>query len=145
MAEWSTAFVNDLPDSSFLYVAPGGKKDADGKTTPRSLRFFPYKDSSGSVDLPHLRNALARIPQSSLSPALKTQLTTKAQRILSAQGGGRSSDEFRARSLGYELRDEGSEMPTLVGHVAVFNEWAEINSVVEGRFLERIDPGAFTK
>jgi len=145
MAEWSTAFVNDLPDSSFLYVAPGGKQDADGKTTPRSLRFFPYKDSSGAVDLAHLRNALARIPQSSLSPALKTQLTTKAQRILSAQGGGRSSDEFRARSLGYELRDEGSEMPTLVGHVAVFNEWAEINSMIEGRFLERIDPGAFTK
>jgi HK97 family phage prohead protease len=53
--------------------------------------------------------------------------------------------EFRARPLGYELRDEGEEMPTLVGHVAVFNEWAEINSVIEGRFLERIDPGAFTK
>jgi HK97 family phage prohead protease len=53
--------------------------------------------------------------------------------------------EFRARPLGYELRDDGEEMPTLVGHVAVFNEWAEISSVVEGRFLERIDPGAFTK
>jgi hypothetical protein len=26
-------------------------------------------------------------------------------------------------------------MPTLVGHLAVFNEWAEINSVVEGHFL----------
>ena len=53
--------------------------------------------------------------------------------------------EFRALPLGFELRDDGDEMPTLVGHVAVFNQWAEINSVVEGHFLERIDPGAFTK
>ena len=55
--------------------------------------------------------------------------------------------EFRARPSGFELRydGEGDAMPTLVGHLAVFNEWAEINSVVEGHFLERIDPGAFTK
>jgi HK97 family phage prohead protease len=53
--------------------------------------------------------------------------------------------EFRARPFGFELRDDGGEMPTLVGHLAVFNQWAEINSVVEGHFLERIDPGAFTK
>ena len=53
--------------------------------------------------------------------------------------------EFRARPLGYELRDDGGAMPTLVGHLAVFNEWTEINSVMEGHFLERIDPGAFAK
>ena len=53
--------------------------------------------------------------------------------------------EFRARPFGFELRDEGGEMPTLVGHLAVFNEWAEINSVVEGHFLERMAPGSFTK
>lgn len=54
-------------------------------------------------------------------------------------------DEFRARPLGYELRDDGGEMPTLVGTLAVFNEWTEINSASEGHFLERMDPGAFTK
>lgn len=53
--------------------------------------------------------------------------------------------EFRARPLGFELRDDGDGMPTLVGHLAVFNQWTEINSVFEGHFLERIDPGAFTK
>ena len=31
-AVWSTAFVNNLPDSSFLWIAPGGKKDNEGKT-----------------------------------------------------------------------------------------------------------------
>lgn len=58
-AIWSTAYVNDLPDSAFLYISPGGKKDGEGKTVPRSLRHFPYKNSEGNVDLPHLRNAIA--------------------------------------------------------------------------------------
>jgi HK97 family phage prohead protease len=81
-AAWTAAFINDLPDSAFLYVEPGGSKDADGKTTPRSLRHFPYKDANGSVDLPHLRNALARIPQSNLSQDVKDRLVARAQRIL---------------------------------------------------------------
>ena len=62
-AEWSTAFVNDLPDASFALILPGGEKDDDGKTTPRDLRKLPYKDGAGEVDIPHLRNALARISQ----------------------------------------------------------------------------------
>jgi len=66
-AQWSTAYVNDLPDSAFLYVASGGKKDEDGKTIPRSSRYFPVYDSAGSIDLPHLNNALARIPQSKVA------------------------------------------------------------------------------
>lgn len=36
-------------------------------------------------------------------------------------------------------------MPTLRGHFAVFNQWAEIDSVAEGHFLERIAPGAFAE
>lgn len=44
-----------------------------------------------------------------------------------------------------ELRDTGSDMPTMAGHFSVFNEWTEINSSWEGRFLERIAPGAFEK
>jgi len=81
-AVWTTAYVNDLPDSAFLYVEPGGTKDADGKTTPRSLRHFPYKDASGNVDLPHLRNALSRIPQSSLPQDVKDRCAARAQRML---------------------------------------------------------------
>lgn len=34
---------------------------------------------------------------------------------------------------------------TLFGHFAVFNRWTEIDSMWEGRFLERIAPGAFTR
>lgn len=82
MALWSTAFVNDLPDSSFLYVEAGGQKDASAKTVPRTLRHFPYRNTDGAIDLPHLRNALARIPQASLPSDIKTRLTAKAEKLL---------------------------------------------------------------
>src|SRR6266851_440648 len=46
---------NALPDSAFAAVWT----DKDGK----KRRKFPYKRADGSVDLPHLRNALARLEQ----------------------------------------------------------------------------------
>lgn len=82
--EWTTAYINDLPDSSFLYIESGGSKDDEGKTEPRSLRHFPYKGPDGSVDLPHLRNALARIPQSSLPADTQARLSAKAEKLLAA-------------------------------------------------------------
>lgn len=54
----SAADKNDLPDSAFAYIEPGGSKDADGKTTPRKLRHFPIHDKA------HVANALSRAPQS---------------------------------------------------------------------------------
>jgi HK97 family phage prohead protease len=151
-ATWSTAYVNSLPDAAFLHIESGGTKDADGKTTPRSLRHFPYKDANGAIDLPHLRNALARIPQSSLPADVKARLTAKAQRILKEQSAAKETDDtdllrFQpAEDALFELRaDDGSEMPTLVGHFAVFDQWTEIASTFEGNFLERIAPGAFRK
>lgn len=89
-AVWTTAYVNNLPDSAFLYIEPGGKKDSEGKTTPRSLRHFPVRDDSGAVDQAHVRNALSRIPQSNLSQAVKDAATAKAQRLLD---GSKSVDE----------------------------------------------------
>ena len=50
MAVWTTKYVNSLPDSSFAYI------DSNG-------RHLPYKDANGKIDLPHLRNALARASQ----------------------------------------------------------------------------------
>lgn len=59
-------------------------------------------------------------------------------------------DLFRGCFPGdFELRDDnradGAKQPVMRGHFAVFNEWTEINSHFEGRFLERIAPGAFKK
>ena len=46
MATWTTAYVNDLPDSAF--ACPEQRK-------------YPHHDASGKLDLPHLRAALSRI------------------------------------------------------------------------------------
>ena len=90
-ATWDTAWINNLPDSSFLFVESGGKKDADGKTVPRSLRHFPYKDSTGKIDLPHLRNAIARIPQSN-APGLNKDATQKRAQAMLQKANASTKD-----------------------------------------------------
>ena len=64
-AKMSSKQKNDLPDSDFAYIEPGGKKDDDGKTVPRSLRHLPINDAA------HVRNALARLDQTDISPEAK--------------------------------------------------------------------------
>jgi len=101
-ATWKRAYINDLPDSCFLYVESGDKDD-EGKTKPRSKRHFPYKDASGKVDVPHLRNAIQRIPQSNapgLSAEKKTQLQNRARRMLAQiQGKDEKKDVKKDTSL----------------------------------------------
>jgi hypothetical protein len=67
-AEWDTAYINDLPDSAFAVISKGGTKDDQNKTVPRTLRHLPHHKADGSLDIPHLRNALARLSQTDLSP-----------------------------------------------------------------------------
>jgi hypothetical protein len=87
-AKWTAAYVNDLADSAFLWIEAGGTKDEDGKTVPRSLRHFEVKDAGGNFDIPHVRNAISRIPQAKdkngndISEAMVTRLQAKARGIL---------------------------------------------------------------
>jgi len=53
---------NNQPDSSFIVIERGGKKDGENKTMPRNFRHLLFKINS-KVDLPHLRNAMARANQ----------------------------------------------------------------------------------
>lgn len=76
-AIWSTKYMNDLPDRCFAVIEPGGKKDSEGKTTPRSLRHFPYMDDKGTIDLPHLNNGMAQIMKSNLSMEDKKRVHSK--------------------------------------------------------------------
>ena len=62
-AEWDTEYVNGLPDDAFAYIEPSGDKDEQGKTRPRSLRHFPYKNAQGDLDRDHIVNGLARLGQ----------------------------------------------------------------------------------
>lgn len=94
-AVWTTAYINKLPDSSFLYIGSGGKKDSEGKTVPRNLRYFPYKDDKGKIDLPHLRNAIVRIPQAKIDGMTKEkldELQTKAQKMLEDENAKRERE-----------------------------------------------------
>lgn len=103
---WSTAYVNDLPDSAFLYIAPGGTKDDADKTTPRDMRYFPVRDASGAVDLPHVRAALSRIPQADVPQEAKDAATKAAQDLLvegSDAAKGLPTPEEASKDLGIEM------------------------------------------
>lgn len=104
MGKWSTAYINDLPDDCFAYIEPGGTKDEQGKTTPRSLRHLPYKNHKGEIDVPHLRNALARLPQTDIPLEAKRKALRKL--IVAAKEAGVEVDEERYRQQ-YDLAEQG--------------------------------------
>lgn len=66
----SSAKKIDLPDVAFAVIERGGKRDAQGRTKPQGLRHLPHHtgdvrdgNSHDTVDMPRLRNALARMNQ----------------------------------------------------------------------------------
>jgi|PlaIllAssembly_1097288.scaffolds.fasta_scaffold151339_2 cation transport regulator ChaB len=73
--EKADAALNDLPDSIFAYIEPGGEKDESGKTVPRSLRHFPMHDEA------HVRNNLTRLSQSEFGEKAKVKVLTAAYRL----------------------------------------------------------------
>jgi hypothetical protein len=109
-AVWSTAYKNELPDSSFAYIEAGGEKDGEGKTKPRSLRHFPYKDKDGKPDEAHVKDALGRIPQSDVSDSAKAS----ALKLIKAA----------AKKLGIEVSDDSKKSITqrLINIKGMFEE-----------------------
>ena len=80
-AAWSTEMINNLPNGSFAVVEKGYKAGE----SPKSARHLPYKDGGGKVDLPHLRNALARMSQ------IKSVLGTEGDSELRARAKAKLS------------------------------------------------------
>lgn len=84
-AEWTTAFINDLPDSSFVVIEPAY---LDGTTEDKRARHLPVKDQNGNVDLSHLRNAVARreqikpVTQSITTDELRKQARENLMKII---------------------------------------------------------------
>jgi hypothetical protein len=102
-SRWSRAYVNSLPDSAFLHVEPGGKKDRIGRSHPLSLRHLPYKNRSGRIDRAHLRAALSRSHQA------KTKLPARVK-----EQAFRRAQELYRREYGeadYELAANASRLP----------------------------------
>jgi hypothetical protein len=59
-------------------------------------------------------------------------------RLRTCPDEARAADPFAASA-------DPADGPGMIGHFAVFNRWTEIDSMWEGRFMERMAPGAFTK
>jgi hypothetical protein len=75
VADLTSAAINDLPDSAFAYIEPGGTKDAGGKTIPRANRHFPVHDEA------HARNALSRAPQSPFGKQAMPKIMSAARKF----------------------------------------------------------------
>lgn len=149
-AQMATADINDLPDSAFAYVEPGGTKDSSGKTVPRSLRHFPVHDAA------HVRNALSRAPQSPFGdkamPAIKA--AAKKLGIQVADDSGRSvlaDEEIRELRITSQYKDLDSRLELrsgpdggqwIGGYASVFMPRESRNL---GGFIERVAPHAFNE
>ena len=91
MAERTGKETDELPDGSFAFVEAGEKKD--GKTTPLSKRHLPYKSADGKPDLPHVRDALARLDQcqcEGLTAEKKSEIRSHLEGILKSQGSAQA-------------------------------------------------------
>ena len=100
--KWTTKYINSLPNSSFIIIEPAYKS---GKTDNKNARHLPYKDENGKVDLPHLRNALARCGQ---VKAVTDSITTDSLRSKACS---------KAKSLAKKQSSSGySRRPTFFSH-----------------------------
>ena len=85
MAQMTAAQIDDLPDSAFAYIEPGGKKDDSGRTVPRSLRHFPINDAA------HVRNALARLAASPFGERARARVEAAARRMGIGEPSGKGA------------------------------------------------------
>jgi uncharacterized protein len=148
----SSSARNDLPDSAFAYIEPGGHKDATGRTMPRSLRHYPIHDAA------HVRNALARIAQGKrFAPEAAGKVHGAASKfgitMHTDKASKRSADEdlaelimpqerryyktfLEARSI--EIAD--GKIGHIVGYASSFGN---LSRKLGGDFHERVMPTAF--
>lgn len=140
----SAEAVNDLPDSAFAYIESGGSKDDQGKTVPRSKRHFPIHDAA------HVRNALARAPQSAYGDLAMPEIRKAAKRfgVDTAGETGRSQGlltydrTFELDGIEILSRAKGGDGRTVEAYAAVFDVPTEIHDQ-HGDYVERNDRRAF--
>ena len=108
-AAMTSADINDLPDSAFAYIESGGTKDSGGKTVPRSLRHFPIHDAA------HVRNALARAPQSPFGKQAMPKILAAAKKFGVGQGQ-KALGEMKAEPMDGSRLDQwlGGKIPRRV-------------------------------
>lgn len=147
MAQLTSAAINDLPDDVFGFIEPGGSKDSDGKTVPRSKRHFPLHDDA------HIRNALARLSSSPFGPKARGKVVAAARKagIHVSEDSHSVIAEEEVREIRVtstypdlhnplELRDRGREGKWIGGYATVFMPRMSRNL---GGFVEQVAPHAF--
>jgi hypothetical protein len=135
-AVWSTAYINNLPDAAFAWIEPGGKKDSEGKTVPRTLRHLPHHGpgvklgtENSSVDLIHLRAARARVNQ--IPEAGRSKASAHLEAHAKALLGGRSIESAVVRrDFTFEIKTINREERSL-RMVASTNALDSYGDVVE--------------
>ena len=139
MAQMTSASINDLPDSAFAYIEPGGSKDSSGKTVPRSLRHFPVHDKA------HADNAAARIAQGAkFGKEALPKVKAAQKKFGESPDGGRGAvwgdTERRYTPGAMELRAT-ADGQRIGGYGAVFGKLSRNL----GGFVERVGDGAFNQ
>ena len=148
MAELSSSDMNNLPDSAFAYIEPGGVKDPSGRTSPRSKRHFPVHDEA------HVRNALSRAPQSPFGKMAMPKILSAARKYKVAVSGSQRSafgpeaeaggafPERRFTRFPLEVRSEPNGGPKhIFGYAACFDKLSR----KLGGFVEQVNGTAFNE
>jgi HK97 family phage prohead protease len=144
VAELSSAAINNLPDSAFAYIEPGGTKDASGRTTPRDKRHFPVHDKV------HVENALSRAPQSPFGDKAMPKIRQAAKKFGVQMADDSSRDEPGPLPFDrpFALQDisirAGGDGRTVDAYATVFDIPTPIHDQ-DGDYIEVIDRRAFER
>jgi len=101
LARWTRAYINSLPNASFAVIEPAYTR---GETENKNARHLPHHNERGggtsneNLDLPHLRNAMARMNQikpvtdSISTEELRSKASSHLENHRSALEGRREQD-----------------------------------------------------
>lgn len=144
-AVWTAAYINELPDSSFIFIESGGEKDEHGKTKPRSLRHLPVKGADGKYDPVHVRNAMTRLQE--MTKKLPAAAVAKLKGIAKQLNVGEAATEcvlteFYPPGSGIMQRCQVDKERGIVRNVALFQPKSKNNydysSAAVGQMFEHL-------
>ena len=91
--KWSKAYIEQLPDSSFLLVERGKEDNSDGAVASTStLRYFPFKDTEGRIDEERLRVISKELLSSGLPEETLTAVRNTVSSFIGKLDAGASID-----------------------------------------------------
>jgi hypothetical protein len=118
---WTRKYIDNLPESAFAIVY---------KENDRVIRKFPHHNANGNIDLPHLRNANSRLPQSDVPAEYKQQAMRHLATHKKKLGIGTPNEEEKL--LEQEGEDETTKVEFEVSPEPTMDELiASVESVVE--------------